>query len=92
MFYYVQERRRPVIEVRHIPMHANDHADRWLMQTVLEHSSSYQAREVAAAWLDAYDAALALGAAAPQAHVLADAAYRACAVSAGLPDGARRSA
>jgi hypothetical protein len=79
-----------VIEVRHIPIHANDHADRWLMQTVLEHSSSHSAREVAAAWLDAYDAALALGAAVPQAHVLADAAYRATATRAGLPDSGRR--
>jgi hypothetical protein len=56
------------------------------MQTVLEHSSSRPAREVAAAWLDAYDAALALGAAARQAHVVADAAYRATATRAGLSD------
>jgi hypothetical protein len=79
-----------VIEVRQTPIHASDHADRWLMQTVLEHSSSRPAREVAAAWLDAYDAALALGAAAPQAHVVADAAYPASARRAGLPDGAWR--
>jgi hypothetical protein len=66
-----------VIEVRHVPAHPVEHADRWLVQTVVEHSSSPQARDLAAAWLGAYDAALALGATAPQAHVLADAAYRA---------------
>jgi hypothetical protein len=49
------------------------------MQTVLEHSSSDQARAAATAWLEAYDAALALGAAIPRAHELADLAYRAIA-------------
>jgi hypothetical protein len=74
-----------VTDAHLISIHANDHTDRWLMQTVVEHSSNAQAREVAAAWVDAYDAALALGAASPQAHVLADAAYRATATRAGLP-------
>jgi hypothetical protein len=57
------------------------------MQTVLEHCSSHPAREAAAACVDAYDAALALGAAASYAEVLADAAYRATATVAGLPRG-----
>jgi hypothetical protein len=70
-----------VIEVRHLPAHPVEHADRWLMQTVVEHSSSAHARDLATAWLGAYDAALALGATAPQAHALADAAYHATAKS-----------
>lgn len=77
-------------DVSLIPVHSNDLSDRWLMQTVLEHSSNDQAREVAAAWLDAYDAALAIGAPAPQALVLADAAYRATATRTGLPVGGWR--
>ncbi len=81
-----------MIDVRHFPIAANDHADRWLMQTVLEHSSSHQAREVAAAWLDAYDAAVSRGAAAAQAHVLADAAYRMTATRTGLTESGRRPA
>jgi hypothetical protein len=79
-----------VTVVLRIPVHANDHADRCFMQTVLEHSSSDRAREVAAAWLDAYDAALALGAAAPQAHAHADLAYQAAATRTGLPVGGLR--
>jgi hypothetical protein len=57
------------------------------MQTVVEHSSSDPARVAAAAWVDAYDAALALGAATSKAQVLADAAYRATATMTGLPTG-----
>jgi hypothetical protein len=77
-----------VIEVRHAPAHPVEHADRWLMQTVVEYSSSPQARDLATAWLGAYDAALALGATPPQAHVLADAAYDATTTS---PVGQRPS-
>jgi hypothetical protein len=61
------------------------------MQTMFEHSSSHPAREAveaaAAAWVDAYDAALSLGAAVSKAQVLADAAYRSMATMAGLPTG-----
>jgi hypothetical protein len=57
------------------------------MQTVLEHSSSRPARQAAAAWVGAYDAALALGAAVSRAQLLADAAYRATATVTGLPTG-----
>ena len=39
-----------MIEVRLMPVQSNDQSDRWLMQSVLEHSSSDQVREVAAAW------------------------------------------
>jgi hypothetical protein len=76
-----------VIDVHPTPLYATDQSDRWLMQTVIEHSSSHPAREAAAAWVDAYDAALALGAAASQAQVLADAAYRSTVTTAGLPTG-----
>jgi hypothetical protein len=76
-----------MIDVYRTPLYGNDRSDRWLMQTVLEHSSSYPAREAATAWVDAYDAALALGAAASRAQVLADAAYRSTATMAGLPTG-----
>jgi hypothetical protein len=76
-----------VIDVHRTPLYGNNQSDRWLTQTVLEHSSSHPAREAAAAWVDAYDAALALGAAASRAQVLADAAYRATASTAGLPTG-----
>jgi hypothetical protein len=55
------------------------------MRIVLEHSSSDPARAAATAWLDTYDAAVALGAATPQAQVLADAACRIRATLAGLP-------
>jgi hypothetical protein len=72
------------------PVDAN--SDRWLMQTLVEHSSSDQAREAAAAWLAAYDTALALGAVAEEAHVQADAAYRAAATRSGLPVVDRRAA
>ena len=75
------------VEVRLMPVQSHD---RWLMQTVLEHSSNDQAREVAAAWLDAYDTALALGAAVPQAHVLADVAYRVTTTRTGLGDWRER--
>ena len=66
--------------------------DRWLMQTLVEHSSSDRAREAACAWLAAYDSALALGAVAEEAHVQADAAYRSAATRAGLPMTERRAA
>ena len=76
-----------MIDVHRAALYSNDQSDRWLMQTVLEHSSSHPAREVAAAWVGAFDAALALGAAASQAQVLADAAYHATATMTGLPTG-----
>ena len=67
-------------------------SDRWLMQTLVEHSSSDRAREAACAWLAAYDTALGLGAVAEEAHVQADAAYRAIATRTGLPVVDRRAA
>jgi hypothetical protein len=76
-----------VIDVNHTHLYGNDQSDCWFMQTVLQHSSSPPAREAAAAWVGAYDAALALGAAASRAQVLADAAYRATASVTGLPTG-----
>ena len=79
-----------MIDVHHTLLDGNDQSDRWLMQTVLKHSGSDPARAAAAAWLDAYDAAVALGAATLQAQVLADAAYRATATFSGLPSGDRR--
>jgi hypothetical protein len=65
------------------PVDAN--SDRWLTQTLVEHSSSDQAREAAAAWLTAYDTALALGAVAEEADLQAEAAYRSAATRSGLP-------
>jgi hypothetical protein len=65
------------------PVHP--HSDRWLMQSIVEHSSSDQARETAAAWLAAYDTALALGLPVAEAHRHADMAYRVAAARAGLP-------
>jgi hypothetical protein len=59
--------------------------DRWLMHAVAEHSSSNQAREAAAAWLAAYDTAVALGSSEVEALAHADVAYRAAAVRTGLP-------
>ena len=76
-----------MIDVQRTLLYGNDQSDRWLMQTALEHSSSHPAREAAAVWVEAYDAALALGAAASRAQVLAVAAYRATARVAGLPTG-----
>ena len=76
-----------VIDVPRSTFYGNDQSDRWLMHTVLEHSSSHPAREAAASWVGAYDAALALGAAVSRAQVLADAAYRATATVTGLPIG-----
>jgi len=76
-----------MIDVHRPPLDSNDQSDRRLMQTVLEHSSSQLACQAAAAWVGAYDAALALGAALSRAQVLADAAYRATATTAGLPAG-----
>jgi hypothetical protein len=76
-----------VIDVHRTSLYGNDQSDRWLMQTVLEHSSSHPAREAAAAWVEAYEAALALGTDASQAEVLADAAYRSTAITAGLATG-----
>jgi hypothetical protein len=67
-------------------------SDRWLMQTLVEHSSSDRAREAACAWLAAYDTALAFGAVAEEAHVQADAAYRVAATRSGLPGVDRRAA
>jgi hypothetical protein len=43
------------------PSPVQPQSDCWLMQTLVEHSSSDQAREAATAWLAAYDTALALG-------------------------------
>jgi hypothetical protein len=83
----MRRRRLTVIDVHHTLLDGNDQCDRWLMQTVLKHSSSDPARAAAAAWLDAYDAAVALGTATMRAQVLADAAYRAAATLAGLPTG-----
>jgi hypothetical protein len=60
-------------------------SDRWLMQTVVEHSSSDPAREAAAAWLAAYDTALELGLPVAEAHRHADTAYRVVAARVGLP-------
>jgi hypothetical protein len=54
------------------------------MESVLEHSASGQAREVASAWVAAYDTALALGALDQVAQAHADAAFRAAARRAGL--------
>ena len=79
-----------MIDVHRPPLCSNDQSDRWLMQTVLEHSSSHPAREAAAAWVDAFDAALARGAAVSRARVIADAAYRATATVTGLPTSDRR--
>ena len=76
-----------MIDVHRAPLYSNDQSDRWLMQTVLEQSSSHPAREAAAAWVEAYDAALALGAPVSRAQVVADAAYRTAATMAGLPTG-----
>jgi hypothetical protein len=76
-----------VIDVQRIPLYGNDQPDRWLTQSVLEHSSSDQARAAAAAWVDAYDAALSLGATSPKARILAESALRAVPPVAGLPAG-----
>ena len=62
------------------------------MESLVGQSSSYQAREVAAAWLAAYDTALALGLPVVEAHGHADAAYRVAATRAGLPVVGRRAA
>ncbi|HEY2595496.1 MAG TPA: hypothetical protein VGK33_16515, partial [Chloroflexota bacterium] len=86
----IAPRRLSVTEVRRILVHGNDHPDRWLMQSVIEASSSEQAREAAAVWLASYDAALGLGAAVQQAHVVADTAYRASAARTGLAVGEGR--
>jgi hypothetical protein len=74
-----------MIDVHRTSLYGNDQSDRWLTQTVIQHSSSHPAREAAAAWVHAYDAALALGVAASRAQGLADAAYRATAAATGLP-------
>jgi hypothetical protein len=75
-----------VIDVQHIPLYNNDQPDRWLMQSVLDHSSSDLARAAAAAWVDAYDA-LSLGATSPKAQMLAESALRTIPTIAGLPTG-----
>jgi hypothetical protein len=62
------------------------------MQSVVEHSSSDQAREAATAWLAAYDTALALGVGPEEAHFHADSAYRVATSRAGLPMTERRAA
>jgi hypothetical protein len=67
-------------------------SDRWLMSTLVEHSSSDQARAAATAWLAAYDTALALGVSPEEAQFHADSAYRAAAIRAGLPVTERRVA
>jgi hypothetical protein len=74
------------------PSRVQSQCDRWLMQTLVEHSSSDQAREAATAWLAAYDTALALGVADAEAGVHADAAYRVATTRAGLPTAERRAA
>jgi hypothetical protein len=61
--------------------------DRWLMHSVLAHSSSPPAREAAGAWIAAYDAARLAGLRHEQAQGRADAAYRRAAARAGLPLG-----
>jgi hypothetical protein len=87
----MRRRRLSVIDVHRTSLYGNDQSDRWLMQTVLEHSRSDLARTAAAAWVHAYDAALVLGAAVSKAQALADAAYRATATMTGLPTGDWRS-
>lgn len=72
-------------DVRHIPFFDTSQPDRWLMQTVFEHSSSGPARAAAAAWLAAYDIARADGMGPPQAHVHADSALNAATTPTGLP-------
>jgi hypothetical protein len=74
-----------VIDVQHIPLYSNDQPDRWLMQSVLDYSSSDLARAAAAAWVDAYDAALSLGATSPKAQMLAESALHAISTVTGLP-------
>jgi hypothetical protein len=81
-----------VIDVHRIPLNGNDQPDRWLMQSVVKHSSSDAARAVAAVWLGAYDTALSFGSAASRAQLLADVAYRPSAALAGLPIGDGRQA
>jgi hypothetical protein len=62
------------------------------MQSLVEQSSSDQAREAAAAWLAAYDTALALGVSPAGAHAHADTAYRGAASRVGLLAADRRAA
>jgi hypothetical protein len=73
-----------------LPVHAP--SDRWLMQKLVKHSSSDQAREAAAAWLAAYDTAVALGVAAIEAGVREDTAHRVAASRAGIPVTGLRAA
>jgi len=54
------------------------------MQSLIAHSSSAEAREAAAAWLGAFDTALALGLGTTEAHVKADTAYRDAAAESGF--------
>ena len=53
---------------------ADDGLDRLIMRLLLAHSSSDRARRAAAAWLVAFETALAGGSAAATAHVQAHAA------------------
>jgi hypothetical protein len=62
------------------------------MESLVEYSSSDQARQAAAAWLAAYDTALASGLPTTEALRHADAAYRVAATRAGLPVVGRRAA
>jgi hypothetical protein len=78
--------------VAHHEILADITPDRPLMQSVLELSSSTQARELASAWIAAFDTALAIGARPDEAQARADDAYRAAARRAGLPFLARRAA
>ncbi|MBV9577967.1 MAG: hypothetical protein JO057_05185 [Chloroflexi bacterium] len=62
------------------------------MQTVVELSSSDQARKAATAWLAAYDTTLAEGGDPDGAHAYADVAYGVAATRIGLPVSGRRAA
>jgi hypothetical protein len=61
--------------------------DRWLIQAVVQLSSSAAAREVAAAWVATYDTARASGSGEDEACARADHAYRVAARRIGLAVG-----
>src|SRR6266536_57640 len=63
----------------------HDFPDRWLTEAVVRLSSSPWAREAAGAWLAAYHAARARGAAEPEARRQADAAYHQVVARPGVP-------
>ena len=64
-------------------------ADPWLIQAVVQLSSSPAASQAAAAWLATYDAALAAGSSKDEACVRADDAYHLAAEKVGLVSVAR---